>query len=380
MKKGLSILLVLCALICTLLTGCGNSGGGESNSTDNNKPSLFKPTLTKYVNEDALSNTDNITISIGKTEKENEEYILNINAPDLLKDLKAIEDNYGGSASRLANDIINLRLFRNSDALFSDAYFKFNGYGEFIITSRNASTNTIQGETILEDGCLLLVKDGNSHQIWVKDNGIAIAIDVDGKYDEESDAYYRIRGEEEHKALFNMIKEHFTFAKISTKKIEKNGINFTAYDPETITVLGKSADTKNWVFACDVLYKEIEKMGVSLITSHCLFSDGTRISALCPLGEKTTETEESKSIEITFSSIYDETFATANVENEFAIGGIQFREDTEGPSRGNGMGFIIKTSTGTEYICDIYPRGSIDGTKLDLNTAKEYLEKVIIAK
>lgn len=374
MKKIISILIVL--VLAFSLTACGGSGGGEG--TTNNP--LKKSTLSKYVNEDALSNTDNITISIGKTEKENEEYILNINAPDLLKDLKAIEDNYGGSASRLANDIINLRLFRNSDALFSDAYFKFNGYGEFIITSRNASTNTIQGETILEDGCLLLVKDGNSHQIWVKDNDIAIAIDVDGKYDEESDAYYRIRGEEEHKALFNMIKEHFTFAKISTKKIEKNGINFTAYDPKTIAVLGESVNTTNWVFACDVLYKEIEKMGVSLITSHCLFSDGNRISALCPLGEKTTETEESKSIEITFSSIYDETFATANVENEFAIGGIQFREDTEGPSRSNGIGFIIKNSSGSEYVCDVYPRGSIDGTKLDLNTAKEYLEKIIIAK
>ena len=374
MKKIISILIVL--VLAFSLTACGGSGGGEG--TTNNP--LKKSTLSKYVNEDALSNTDNITISIGKTEKENEEYILNINAPDLLKDLKAIEDNYGGSASRLANDIINLRLFRNSDALFSDAYFKFNGYGEFIITSRNASTNTIQGETILEDGCLLLVKDGNSHQIWVKDNDIAIAIDVDGKYDEESDAYYRIRGEEEHKALFNMIKEHFTFAKISTKKIEKNGINFTAYDPKTIAVLGESVNTTNWVFACDVLHKEIEKMGVSLITSHCLFSDGNRISALCPLGEKTTETEESKSIEITFSSIYDETFATANVENEFAIGGIQFREDTEGPSRSNGIGFIIKNSSGSEYVCDVYPRGSIDGTKLDLNTAKEYLEKIIIAK
>ena len=374
MKKIISILIAL--VLALSLTACGGSGGGEG--TTNNP--LKKSTLSKYVNEDALSNTDNITISIGKTEKENEEYILNINAPDLLKDLKAIEDNYGGSASRLANDIINLRLFRNSDALFSDAYFKFNGYGEFIITSRNASTNTIQGETILEDGCLLLVKDGNSHQIWVKDNDIAIAIDVDGKYDEESDAYYRIRGEEEHKALFNMIKEHFTFAKISTKKIEKNGINFTAYDPKTIAVLGESVNTTNWVFACDVLYKEIEKMGVSLITSHCLFSDGNRISALCPLGEKTTETEESKSIEITFSSIYDETFATANVENEFAIGGIQFREDTEGPSRSNGIGFIIKNSSGSEYVCDVYPRGSIDGTKLDLNTAKEYLEKIIIAK
>ena len=374
MKKIISILIVL--VLAFSLTACGGSGGGEG--TTNNP--LKKSTLSKYVNEDALSNTDNITISIGKTEKENEEYILNINAPDLLKDLKAIEDNYGGSASRLANDIINLRLFRNSDALFSDAYFKFNGYGEFIITSRNASTNTIQGETILEDGCLLLVKDGNSHQIWVKGNDIAIAIDVDGKYDEESDAYYRIRGEEEHKALFNMIKEHFTFAKISTKKIEKNGINFTAYDPKTIAVLGESVNTTNWVFACDVLYKEIEKMGVSLITSHCLFSDGNRISALCPLGEKTTETEESKSIEITFSSIYDETFATANVENEFAIGGIQFREDTEGPSRSNGIGFIIKNSSGSEYVCDVYPRGSIDGTKLDLNTAKEYLEKIIIAK
>ena len=374
MKKIISILIVL--VLAFSLTACGGSGGGEG--TTNNP--LKKSTLSKYVNEDALSNTDNITISIGKTEKENEEYILNINAPDLLKDLKAIEDNYGGSASRLANDIINLRLFRNSDALFSDAYFKFNGYGEFIITSRNASTNTIQGETILEDGCLLLVKDGNSHQIWVKDNDIAIAIDVDGKYDEESDAYYRIRGEEEHKALFNMIKEHFTFAKISTKKIEKNGINFTAYDPKTIAVLGESVNTTNWVFACDVLYKEIEKMGVSLITSHCLFSDGSRISALCPLGEKTTENEESKSIEITFSSIYDETFATANVENEFAIGGIQFREDTEGPSRSNGIGFIIKNSSGSEYVCDVYPRGSIDGTKLDLNTAKEYLEKIIIAK
>ena len=374
MKKIISILIAL--VLALSLTACGGSGGGEG--TTNNP--LKKSTLSKYVNEDALSNTDNITISIGKTEKENEEYILNINAPDLLKDLKAIEDNYGGSASRLANDIINLRLFRNSDALFSDAYFKFNGYGEFIITSRNASTNTIQGETILEDGCLLLVKDGNSHQIWVKDNDIAIAIDVDGKYDEESDAYYRIRGEEEHKALFNMIKEHFTFAKISTKKIEKNGINFTAYDPKTIAVLGESVNTTNWVFACDVLYKEIEKMGVSLITSHCLFSDGNRISALCPLGEKTTENEESKSIEITFSSIYDETFATANVENEFAIGGIQFREDTEGPSRSNGIGFIIKNSSGSEYVCDVYPRGSIDGTKLDLNTAKEYLEKIIIAK
>ena len=373
MKKIISIFIAL--VLALSLTACGGSGGGEGTT---NTP-LEKSTLSKYVNEDALSNTDNITISIGKTENENEEYILNINAPDLLKDLKAIEDNYGGSASRLVNDIINLRLFRNSNSRFSDAYFSFNGYGEFIITSRNASTTTIQGETILEDGCLSLVKDGDNYKIWLKDEDKAISIKVDGKLGEEKKIYY-LQGEEEYKTLFNMIKEHFTFAKISTKKIEKNGINFTAYDPETITVLGKSADTKNWVFACDVLYKELEKIGISPITAQCLTSEGRTISAPCTFADEVAENEQPKAIEIAFSSAGEATFDSAQAENEFTISGIQFREDTEGPNRGNGIGFVIKTITGTEYVCAIYPRGSIEGTKLALNTAKEYLEKIIVAK
>jgi hypothetical protein len=376
MKKGLSILLVLCTLMCMLSTGCGGSGDGEGTT---NKPSLSKSTLTKYVNEDALSNTDNITISIGKTEKENEEYILNINAPDLLKDLKTKEDKYGGTSSRLVNDIINLRRFRTPDSFYSVPDFNFNGYGAFEITVRSNSPDVIQGETILEDGVLSLVKDGYYYTIWLKDEDRAISIKVTGKLGEENKIYH-LKGDEEHKTLFNMIKEHFTFAKISTKKIEKNGINFTAYDPDTITVLGKSADTKNWVFAGDVLYKQLEANGVSLVTAHCVTSNGQQVAAHCILTDEVAETEQPKAFEICFGSAVETTFDSAQAENEFTIGGIRFRETTEGYSRAFGMGFIVKTSTGAEYVCDVYPRGSIEKNKLDLNAAKGYIEKIIVAK
>lgn len=374
MKKIISILIVL--VLAVSLTACGGSGDGEGTT---NKSNLFKPSLTKYVNEDALSNTDNITISVGRTEKENEEYILNINAPDLLKDLKTIEDKYNGTASRLVNDIINLRRFRTPDSFYSVPDFTFNGYGAFKITVINNSTDTIQGETILEDGVLSLVKDGYYYTIWLKDENKAISIKVDGKLGEENKIYY-LKGDEEYKTLFNMIKEHFTFAKISTKKIEKNGINFSAYDPKTITVLGKSADTKNWVFAGDVLYKQLEENGVSLVTAHCVTSNGSTAAAHCILTDEVAETEQPKAFEICFGSVGEKSFDSAKAENEFTIGGIRFREDTEGPSRAFGMGFIAKTSTGAEYVCDVYPRGSIETNKLDLNAAKEYIEKIIVAK
>ena len=95
MKKIISIFIAL--LLAVSLTACGGSGDGEGTT---NKPSSNKSTLSKYINEDALSNTDNITIVLKKVDDENKGYVLNIKAPDISKDL-----NYDNSVSSfLKND------------------------------------------------------------------------------------------------------------------------------------------------------------------------------------------------------------------------------------------------------------------------------------
>ena len=87
MKKIICIFIAL--LLSLSLTACGGSGDGEGTS---NKPSLFKPTLTKYINEDALGNTDNITISLKKVENENKGCLVYNSVNDVLTFI--LKNNY----------------------------------------------------------------------------------------------------------------------------------------------------------------------------------------------------------------------------------------------------------------------------------------------
>lgn len=385
MKKLISILCVLAMVFS--LTACSGDNGGK----DGDKQTAAVTTLSQNIGKKYSATGDNITFFVCDSENEKEGILLNIKSPDLLKDLTTIEEEYGHGASRLVNDNINLRLFRNFDSQFSDAYFSFKGYGEFKIKV----AEKMEGEVVSEDGCLVLTKvkvekedgyiensDGSftlktvtveEHRIWAKDKDYVLSIDPNGYNG------YLVKDEQMPQA-YDVIKDAFTFAKVPVGIVEKNGMEISAFDTSKIKVFGNAkASVKDWIFASDVFYKQLEEAGVSLITSYCLTSEGSCISAPIFLKEKNLKGDERKGFVVSFGNLFesDTPFDNASAEDEFTIKGIKFRVDVDGPSRGRGWGFVIKTKTGEEFICDISPAGSIVREKLSIEDAKKYLEMII---
>lgn len=384
MKKLISILCVLAMVFS--LTAC--SGDSAKNG---GKQSAVTTSLSQNISKNYSTKGNNITFFVCDSKNEKEGILLNLKAPDLLKDLTTIEDDYGGSASRLVNDNMNLRLFRNQDSQFLDAYFSFKGYGEFKIKV----AEKIEGEVVSQKGAIVLTKvkvekedgyiensDGSftlkkvtveEHRIWAKDKDYIISIDPYGYNG------YRIKDEQIPQA-YDVIKESFTFAKVPIEVADKNGIEMSSFDINKIKVFGDSkSSVKDWIFASDIFYKHLEEAGISLISSYCLTSEGTCINATVFLKEKNLKGNERKGFGVEFRNLQEDgrTFENAQIEDEFTVKGIKFRVDADGPSRGRGLGFVIKTKTGEEYICSIYPKGSIQREKLEIKDAKAYLEMII---
>ena len=115
MKKIVSILIA--SVLAISLTACGGSGSGEGTT---NKPSSNESTLSTYINEATIPSQDNISFAFGETD--NEVLIVNLNAPELLKDIQSSAD------STLFNSNLKLRIFGKSN-MSSDysSYFTFKG-------------------------------------------------------------------------------------------------------------------------------------------------------------------------------------------------------------------------------------------------------------
>ena len=357
MKKIISILIAL--VLALSLTACGGSGGGEG--TTNNP--LKKSTLSKYVNEDALNSTDNISIVFD--EVENEAFVLNMNAPELLNGLKV------SKYSRICNDNIRLRIFgKNTMPSRYLSHFTFKGYGEFKLEVCDA-TSIKDGETpvtvLIDDGNFLLTKRGGCYEIWAKDKEKAVLITVEGV------------SSEEYQTLYNTIKEHFTFARIGTKKVTKNDLVYNVLDLKNATVFGEdksSSIVESWCFASDILYKEMEQNGLSLITAADLSGYVNEVFSQQHFESK--DAGKDFTFDIVPASETGRTFETTDSDKEFTIGDLTIKPCGESSHSKGYNGFIIKTQSGMEYHCGILPNEYPD--VIDYDTACEYLKKIIIAK
>ena len=362
MKKIICIFIAL--LLSLSLTACGGSGDGEGTS---NKPSLFKPTLTKYINEDALGNTDNITISLKKVENENKGYVLNIKAPNISKDLKC--DN---TISLLKNDTIEVRSVGKGRPNFIFKDYKFTIDDNYNSTSWPSDEDEI--EVISEDANFLFVKtvDDNSYYICAKDGDRKIEIDFSfggSKSDEE-----------EAKEAFNIIKESFTFASVTVNEVVKNDVVWQVPDVKTITLLGEDKSTalaKDWVFANDILYKSFSDNGLNLVSSCEVGAEDLVMCMYCDIKTE-QETELVPNLMLRIDEYGKNRTPYDDVESikEFDIGNCQYKVEKFNASR-ECFDIVIKAKSGKEYKGYFYVRNVSD---LTVDNAQEYLEKLILAK
>lgn len=359
MKKIISVLIVL--VLAVSLTACGGSGDGEGTA---NKPS-FKPTLTQYINKDALSNTDNITILLKKVDNENKGYVLNIKAPDISKDLKC--DN--SVSSFIKNDIIEFEQFGTADPRFIFKDYKFTIRDNYNSISWPSDEEEI--EVISEDANFLFVKtvDDNSYYICAKDGERKIGIDfsfVGSKSDEE-----------EAKEAFNIIKECFAFASVTVNEVVKNDVVWQVPDVKTITLLGEDKSTalaKDWVFANDILYKSFSDNGLNLVSSCEVGAEDLVMCMYCDIKtEQETELVPNLMLRIDEHGKNRADYDDVESIKEFAIGNCQYKVEKFNASRGS-FDIVIKAKSGKEYKGYFYVRNVSD---LTVDNAQEYLEKIL---
>lgn len=351
------------------LTACGGSKASKPQKDEPKATVATEPTLELYTNPGILGDGNNISFVFAENEDQTEVYILNISAPDITKGLTVTDD------CRLHNDLLNLRIFGRNEWDNLTSYFTFNGYGEIQLTVSATDKIFAEGQehtTISEDGAFLFIKDGEDYEIWAKDSEVAVLIQVDGLDG------VKLATEEDYKILYESVKEHFTFAKASTKEFIKNELLFTVPNLESATNFGETTpngDIKNWCFAHDLLHSQLETAGIKLMTSQNLSGSNSFV-----ISKYINTIDVKKSFRIYFDVPYENTptFKSCDQKTEFSIGSTKFRLDSRDKYWGDGIGFISQSATGTEYsfgITHVEPN-----TPIDVKTAKEYLMKLAVEK
>lgn len=359
MKKIISILIAL--VLALSLTACGGSGDGEGTA---NKPSSNKSTLSTYINEATITSQDNISFAFGETD--NEVLIVNLNAPELLKGIQSSAD------STLFNSNLKLRIFgkSNMDSDYS-SYFTFKGYGEIKLKVYDASEiKSNNAQVIIDDGSFLLLNKDNNYEVWATDKTNGVLIKADGLNG------VKINGEEGFKTFYNTVKEHFTFAKISKNFENNNNFAYTTFNLKKATVFAKGAnasDVENWTFANDILYKRLADNGLNFPTSFNMSGSNNYVLAHYDFDDKDTQKNGLIAKFITMSEI-DMTFDAPETENAFTVGNYQVIPDGKRTDNYSG-GFIVKTSTGKEYHCDITSQEIMEQVTYD--DAAKYIKTIL---
>ena len=359
MKKIISILIAL--VLALSLTACGGSGDGEGTA---NKPSSNKSTLSTYINEATITSQDNISFAFGETD--NEVLIVNLNAPELLKGIQSSAD------STLFNSNLELRNFGKSH-MSSDysSYFTFKGYGEIKLKVYDASEiKSNNAQVIIDDGSFLLLNKDNNYEVWATDKTNGVLIKADGLNG------VKINGEEGFKTFYNTVKEHFTFAKISKNFENNNNFAYTTFNLKKATVFAKGAnasDVENWTFANDILYKRLADNGLNLPTSFNMSGSNNYVLAHYDFDDKDTQKNGLIAKFITMSEI-DMTFDAPETENAFTVGNYQVVPDGKRTDNYSG-GFIVKTSTGVEYHCDISSQEIME--QISYDDAAKYIKTML---
>ena len=359
MKKIISILIAF--VMALSLTACGGSGSGEGTA---NKPSSNKSALSTYINEATITSQDNISFAFGETDSE--VLIVNLNAPELLNGIQSSAD------STLFNSNLKLRIFGKS-YMNSDysSYFTFKGYGEIQLKVYDASEiKSNNAQIIIDDGSFLLLNKDNNYEVWATDGTNGILIKADGLNGTQ------IKDEEAFKTFYNTVKEHFSFAKVSKKSENNNGFAYTTFNPKKATVFAKSgnaSDVENWTFANDLLYKRLTDNGLNLSTAFNMSGSNNYVLAHYDFDAKDAQKNGLIVKLITMSEI-DMTFDAPETENAFTVGNYQIVPDGKRTDNYAG-GFIIKTSTGKEYHCNISSQEIMERVAYD--DAAKYIKTIL---
>ena len=404
MKKLLSIACVLAFIFS--LTACSNDKAtvdSEQAPTSSTNSVVAETTETqkedavdKYINESALNNTDNLSFLLTSV-NDNEYIVANVTAPDLIKDVKTTFRNLKDGKSSVDDVFPSVKSSKIDAHTFSaedgagHLRFVFKDYNINIYTEESFQTwkdpsSNYESSILKEDGSFLLVKDTekNSYKpsvkytVWVKAKNQYIKVEISKAV--TKGIPQSLKTDDAAIAAFDTLKDSLTFASVKTTTKHKNSILWEVLDLSSATVFGKAnatANVANWVFANDLVSKELNANGLNLIASTpMIYSDG-QVWARYDLELTDADRENGLGWQeyfYVYLSVLDEgdSYDMGKTIKEFTIGTTQFK--LFGLSE-NGLGFAlkVKTASGKEFLCELDPQGN--ESELGYEYVQKYLEK-----
>ena len=389
MKKLISIACVLAFILS--LTACSNNKTSTqeetstptiNSSSEENTPTVKEENIKKYLNENSLNNTDNISFLLDSI-NDDEYIVVNIKDTDLIKDLKI---NYYSNTQKLSIDSekLSLPLWNDFEVKFDNDIFdvsaKSSGKnGDFYQTWADSAYDS---SILKEDGCLLLVKhveNGTTrpetrYSCWAKAKNQYVNIGEIGS------TFLPFTTESEAIDAFNYIKAHYSFATIKTTTTFKNSISYEIPDLNSAKSFCEETalNIDNWVFVEDLVCKDFEDNGLNFVSSRYLRYDYGIISTTYYFELTDADYEAGLNWDELFTFMLDpiadgDSYDMGKTEKEFKIGDTQFK--LTGIDKDNGNYSIkIKTNKGKEYICYIGRRGTL--SESDYEYIQKYLEKI----
>ena len=155
-----------------------------------------------------------------------------------------------------------------------------------------------------------------------------------------------------------------------------NGFVYTTFNPKKATAFAKSvnaSDVEIWTFANDLLYKKLADNGLNLPTAFNTSGSNNYVLGHYDFDDKDAQKNGLIAKFITMSEI-DMTFDAPETENAFTVGNYQVVPDGKRTDNYAG-GFIIKTSTGKEYHCDISSQEIMEQVTYD--DAAKYIKTIL---
>lgn len=387
MKKIISMISILVLIFS--LAACSNKNNAAPEpttqpSSNNSQEAVAKnDKIERYINKDALKNTDNITIVADKTVNDDEYFLLNIKADNIVKDGK-VNDAVFSIYSKDSFDI---------NGYYFDINVTSSYYNEKSIPILNWKDNLnlyhkggggYEYTKIAEDGCWFLVdvvetfmRKEHKYYIWAKAKNQYIKIDLNkNEVKNESDAYER----------YNYAKEHFTLATVKTVKKANNDVIWNVPDLKTVTLIDEDQATKlakDWTFFQDLLLKKYKDNGLNILSlSNILESyiSENEIGSYFSSESKTSNAKLTRDCYYLHIKTIDDgdSYDMGKVEKEFTIGTTKFKiteiDDLE--SKGK---VKAKTELGNEYDITIRFPGYVY-EEIDTDLIQKYTEYFFTAK
>ena len=384
MKKIISIICVL--LFVFSLTSCSNDKSNSKNDKkDNQQTSVTEnstvkaPTVNKFINEKALNNTDNLTFCL-ESVNENELLLVNVNYPNLINDIGMGDSGMTTSKIKI-NDVFSYTVevggFRF--AFISDGYQTWQSY-----------ENDYDRAIVSQDNNIMLISRKHKYRtdiplkydFWVKANNEYIHLNVT-----DINKPNAVLTESQAMAAYNLAKEHFTFATVTTETKKQNSILFDVPDLNSVKLIGQEETTSlvnDWVFVNDIILKGYEKNGVNFITSNNLHIEVTNLTHYYSnLPYKIELSDNDRELGLTHNEYFaiqilpikeGSSYEMGATVKEFNIGSMKVKIEGIDPSNKNYILFKIKTQTGAEFQGNICFKSR--AFEEDYEYIRYYLEKV----